>query len=136
LQHADFGLVQLYDPRQTPLKSSRSMASSRNFSIISVWNGTVQHVTVRCGGAERIVIEDVETDAVSSRTGVLRKRRFALSSPLRCLRWTENRFGVLSNPFPRPHRASERELRLTDLFALRAAHIIRAAACGSGAAAQ
>jgi C4-dicarboxylate-specific signal transduction histidine kinase len=73
----------------------------------------------------RIVIEDVQTDAqfaphrpIASAAGF----RAVQSTPL-FSRGGEI-LGMISTHFKRPHRPSERELRLTDLYAQRAAEMI------------
>jgi C4-dicarboxylate-specific signal transduction histidine kinase len=73
----------------------------------------------------RIVIEDIETDAP-----FVPHRHIALAAGFRAVQSTPlfsrggEILGMISTHFKHPHRPSERELRLTDLYARQAAEMI------------
>ena len=82
-----------------------------------------------CGRAlrqgERVLIEDVETDP-----GFAPHREIAARAGFRAVQSTVmfgssgEPLGMISTHFRQPHRPSERELRLTDLYARQAAEMI------------
>jgi PAS domain S-box-containing protein len=126
LQGADFGLVQLYDAeaRGLVIATQRNMRREflEHFSLVS-------DETSACGRALRtahpVVIEDVEMDPqfaphreVAARAGF----RAVQSTPLVSRAGVV--LGVVSTHFQRPHRPSEQELRLTDLYGRQAAEIV------------
>jgi len=126
IQQADFGNVQLYNPESHALE----IVSQRGFVAEFLdYFTAVENSSTACGRAmqsrSRIVIEDVQTDAqfaphrpIASAAGF----RAVQSTPL-FSRGGEI-LGMISTHFKRPHRPSDRELRLTDLYAQRAAEMI------------
>jgi signal transduction histidine kinase len=119
LQGAALGNIQLYDPATRTL----SIAVQRGFAAPFLARfGTVDAADpTACGralaGGQRVVIEDVEADpayaplrAVAAAAGY----RAVQSTPL--FGGDGRPVGMLSTHFPRPHRPSDRELRLTDLY--------------------
>jgi signal transduction histidine kinase len=126
IHHADFGNVQLWNPESHALE----IVSQRGFNAEFLeYFAAVNHAGSVCGRAmqsqSRIIIEDVQTDAqfaphrhIASAAGF----RAVQSTPL-CNRGGEI-LGVISTHFKHPHRPSERELRLTDLYARQAAEMI------------
>jgi signal transduction histidine kinase len=126
IQHADFGDVQLCNPESHALE----IVSQRGFNAEFLeYFAAVDHASTACGRAmqarSRIVIEDVQTDAQFAP-----HRRIARAAGFRAVQSTPlfNRggeiLGMISTHFKHPHRPSERELRLTDLYARQAAEMI------------
>lgn len=126
LQNADFGNVRLYNPETQALEIVAHHGLSeeflRYFSSVRAGSGT-------CGRAlqlgERVIVEDVQTDPsygalrdVIAATGY----RAVQATPLFTRRGEP--LGMISTHFRRPHRPSDRELRLTDLYARQAAEMI------------
>jgi DNA-binding CsgD family transcriptional regulator len=126
LQSADFGNVQLYDRRRRTL----GIVAQRGFRQDFLEHfDRVHEGQAACGRAlrrgERVVIEDVETApefephrAIAAAAGF----RAVQSTPM--FGSDGELLGVLSTHFRRPHRPSERELRLTDLYARQAGAMI------------
>jgi signal transduction histidine kinase len=126
IQHADFGNVQLCNPESHALE----IASQHGFNAEFLeYFSVVDHESAACGRAmqsrSRIIIEDVQTDAqfaphrpIASAAGF----RAVQSTPLFNRRGEI--LGMISTHFKHPHRPSERELRLTDLYARQAAEMI------------
>jgi PAS domain S-box-containing protein len=126
LQNADFGNIQLYDPERRALEIVVQRGFHQEFLE---YFENVRDIGAACGRAmelrERVVIEDVETDAefaphrhIAASVGF----RAVQSTPLFSRRG--NFLGMLSTHFRQPHRPSPRDLRLTDLYARHAAEII------------
>jgi PAS domain S-box-containing protein len=128
LQGADFGDVQLYDEANGTLKIVAHRGLTQEFLDHF---GTVDASDTSAGGlalksGARVIIEDVNTHPdyephrdIAASTGY----RGVQSTPL-CERKTGKLVGMLSTRFREPHRSSERELRLTDLYARQAADVI------------
>ena len=126
IQQADFGNVQLYNPESHALE----IVSQRGFNAEFLEHFTaVEHSSAACGRAmrsrSRIVIEDVETDEQFAP-----HRRIASAAGFRAVQSTPlfsrggDILGMISTHFKQPHRPSEHELRLTDLYARQAAEMI------------
>jgi PAS domain S-box-containing protein len=128
LQGADFGDVQLYAEATGTLK----IVAHRNVGqeFLDHFETVDASDTSACGlalrAAARIVIEDVNTHphyeshrGIAASTGY----RGVQSTPL-FDRSTGKPLGMLSTLFREPYRPSERELRLTDLYARQAADVI------------
>lgn len=127
LLDADFGNIQILDP----VKGVLRIAASRGFQTdfldhfreVSAGDGSV------CGqalqAAERIIVEDVDSDdrCVSIR-GIARSAgyRAVQSTPL--IGHSGNPLGMISTHFRDPHRPTEHEFRLLDLYARQAADFI------------
>jgi PAS domain S-box-containing protein len=126
LQNADFGNVQLYNPETQALEIVANHGLSTEFleyfSNVRAGNGS-------CGKAlhlrERVVVEDVLNDPgydalrdIAAATGY----RAVQSTPLFTRKGEP--LGMISTQFRQPHRPSDRELRLTDLYARQAAEMI------------
>jgi PAS domain S-box-containing protein len=126
LQNADFGNVQLYDRQSRTLEIVAQRGFREDFLE---YFGRVHEGRAGCGRAlqrsERVVIEDVETDP-----GFEPHRSIAAAAGFRGVQSTPmfgrdgEPLGMLSTHFRRPHRPSDRELRLTDLYARHAAEMI------------
>ena len=119
LHDADFGNVQIYDAAQGTLHTLAQRGFGPEF--VKRFEGTIDPASA-CGRAlaerRRIVIEDVELDpdfaplrALAAESGF----RAVQSTPL--LTHAGEALGVLSTHFRTPHRPSDAELRLTDLYA-------------------
>ena len=126
LQDADFGNVQLYNPRTQELEIVAQRGFGQDFLDHF---SAVNESSAACGralqSAERVIIEDVLTDpdfephrAIAASVGY----RAVQSTPL--FNRSGEPLGMISTHFRRPHRPLERELRLTDLYALQAAELI------------
>jgi PAS domain S-box-containing protein len=126
LQCADFGNVQLYNPRTQGLEIVAQRGFGQDFLDHF---SSADESGAACGRAlkraERVIIEDVLTDpdfaphrAIATSAGF----RAVQSTPL----FSRNGepLGIVSTHFRQPHRPSERELRLTDLYARQAAELI------------
>lgn len=126
LQSADFGSVQLYNSDSGALE----MVAHRNYPAdFAARFAQVRDGTTPCGQAmlrrARVVAEDVRTDpcyapnlAACEAVGL----RAAHATPL--FSRSGELLGVLSTQFRHPHRPSEHELRVTDLFTRQAAQLI------------
>lgn len=124
MQHADFGNVQLYNPvtRHLDIVVQRG----RDPGSLQAFGGSDETLCDRAiahGG--RVIIEDVEVDPAFAP-----RRAIAASAGFRAVQSTPlfasngEPLGVISTYFRRPHRPSERDLRLTDLYARQAAEMI------------
>jgi signal transduction histidine kinase len=126
IQHADFGNVQLCNTESHALEIAAQRGFDAEFldhfaavdDSRTAWGRAMQ-------SRSRIVIEDVQTDAlfaphrhIASAAGF----RGVQSTPL--FSRSGEILGVISTHFVHPHRPSETELRLTDLYARQAAEMI------------
>jgi signal transduction histidine kinase len=126
IQRADFGNVQLCDPESHVLKIAAQRGLNAEFLD---YFANVEDPTAACGRAmrsgSRVIIEDVQTDAQFAP-----HRHIALAAGFRAVQSTPlfdrggEFLGLISTHFRQPHRPSERELRLTDLYARQAAEMI------------
>jgi len=119
LLHADMGNIQLYDPQREVLEIAcqRGFASEYldYFRDVCVNMGTACSRALASG--QRVIIEDVQADPecaphaqIFAAAGV----RAMQSTPL--IGSQGQLLGVLSTHFRQPHRPSERELRMLDLY--------------------
>jgi PAS domain S-box-containing protein len=127
LQGADFGHVQLLNGQTGAL----DIVAQRGFDQLTFLDeaAAVQERKAPCGRAlerrARVVIEDVEADPECAPY-----RSVAAAAGFRAVQATPlfDRAGqplvVFSTHFRQPHRPTERELRLTDLYARQAAEVI------------
>jgi DNA-binding response OmpR family regulator len=126
LLNADFGTVQLSDSETRALK----IVAQRGFhqEFLDYFN-SVHEGTACCGTAfehrERVIVEDVLADpmfqphlTIVNAAGYRAVQSTPLSSHGGGL------LGIISTHFRRPHRPSQRELRLLDLYLRQAAEII------------
>jgi len=126
LQNADFGNVQLYNPQTQTLEIVAQRGFQQDFLD---YFSSVHEDSSACGRAlqrrERVIIEDVETD-----TAFEPHRQIAAAAGFRAVQSTPlfsrrgEPLGMISTHFRQPHRPSERELRLTDLYGVQAAELI------------
>jgi len=126
LLNADFGNVQLYDPDAGVLRIVAQQGFEQEF--LDYFDG-VRKGTASCGRAletqRRIVVEDVLADPSFTphmKIVATAGYRAVQSTPL--ISRSGEPLGMLSTHFRRPHRPSERDLRLLDLYARHAAEII------------
>jgi PAS domain S-box-containing protein len=119
LHNADFGNIQIHDPISKELR----IVAARNFNqefldyfrVVSAEDSSACGLALKAG--ERVIIEDVETDP-----DFAPHRHIAASAGYRAVQSTPmyvrsgEPLGMISTHFRQPHRSSERELRLTDLF--------------------
>jgi transcriptional regulator with GAF, ATPase, and Fis domain len=126
LQSADFGNVQLYNPQTQALE----IVAQRGFQPDFLDYFSTEREDGAAGGralqrGERVIIEDVQTD-----TAFEPHRPIAASAGFRAVQFTPllsrsgEPLGMLSTHFRQPHRPSERDLRLTDLYVVQAAELI------------
>ena len=126
LLNADFGNIQLYNPETQMLEIVAHRGFQQDF--LDYFSG-VQEEGAACGRAlrlhGRVIIEDVRTD-----TGFAPHRGIAASAGFRAVQSTPlfsrggEPLGMISTHFRQPHRPSEHELRLTDLYARQAVELI------------
>lgn len=126
LQNADFGNIQLYNPKIQALEMVAHHGFRKDFLHHFA---TVTDAASACGRAlklrQRVIIEDVSKDPVYQP-----HRAIALSAGYRAVQATPlfsrngEILGMISTHFRQPHRPLDRELRLTDLYARQAAEII------------
>lgn len=126
LQNADFGNVQLYNPQTGVLEIVAHRGFRQDF--LDHFR-SVHEDSAACGRTmqqrQRVIIEDVETDP-----GFKPHRQIAASAGFRAVQSTPlfsrhgEPLGIISTHFRETHRPSERELRLTDLYARQAAEMI------------
>jgi PAS domain S-box-containing protein len=126
LQNADLGNVQLYNPQTQTLEIVAQRGFQQDFLDYFT---SVHEDSSACGRAlqrrERVIIEDVETDAAFEP-----HRHIAAAAGFRGVQLTPlfsrsgEPLGMISTHFRQPHRPSERELRLTDLYVMQAAELI------------
>lgn len=119
VQRADFGNIQLYDPVTATLK----IAAQRGFSLafLQHFSAVDSNDMSTCGRAlrtwERVIIPDVEADPE-----YLPHRMIAAQEGYRAVQSTPIRgrdgtlMGVFSTHFRAPHRPTDRELQLTDIY--------------------
>ena len=126
LQGADFGDIQLYNPTTQALEIVAQRGFAKEF--LDYFNAA-QEGTGSCGKAllekQRVIVEDVQTDLLFEP-----HRKVVAAAGFRAVQSTPlfsrsgQPIGVLSTHFREPHRPSDRELQLTDLYAMQAAEII------------
>ncbi|MDB6012212.1 MAG: hybrid sensor histidine kinase/response regulator [Gammaproteobacteria bacterium] len=130
LMGADSGTVQFYDPDVEGLR----FVAQRGFEP-----QTLDSVGVICAGfhstcaralqtSARVVVEDFESDSASSQhraTAAALGYRAAQSTPLRDRNGAL--LGMITTHFRRPRKLSEAELRVIDIFAHEASHILERA---------
>ena len=126
LQSADFGNVQLYNPETRALEIVAQRGFRQDFLDHF---SSVRESGSACGQAlqrgERVIIEDVQTDP-----GFEPYRPIAASAGFRAVQSTPmfsrsgEPLGMISTHFRQPHRPSEHDLRVTDVYARQAADMI------------
>ncbi|WP_244470507.1 PAS domain-containing sensor histidine kinase [Microvirga vignae] len=127
LHGADFGNIQLFDDKTRTLRIAAQRGFQKpfldHFAEVDVAEGSA------CGMAlarrERVMIEDVETEpayAPSLQAAREAGYRAVQSTPL--FTPTGETLGMLSTHFRQPHRLSELDMRLTDIYARLAAEAI------------
>lgn len=127
LQHADFGTIQLYDPTNGVLR----LATQRGLSPTLFQKGATVDVdgVTPCARAirqgNRVIIKDVEKDRTFSPC-----RPLALQAGFRAVQSTPIRGhggalkGVISTYFRQPHRPSNKQLQVTDIYMRLVAELI------------
>jgi signal transduction histidine kinase/ActR/RegA family two-component response regulator len=127
LLDADRGTVQLYDENRGILRIVASVGFDRgfldHFKTVEAADNSVCALALKLG--QRVVAEDLATHPNFTELAPVADRfgfRAVQSTPLR---GSNGRIvGVLSTHWSQPHRPSERELRLLDLYAQHAARHI------------
>lgn len=126
LQDADFGHVQLYNLQTQALEIVAHRGFQQDFLE---YFGRVLDSTSACGRAlqqgERVIIEDVQTDPrFEPHRPIAASAGFCAVQSTPLFSRSGELLGMISTHFRRAHRPSERELRLTDLYARQAAEMI------------
>ena len=127
LLRADFGCVHLYD------RVSRKLEIVAHRGLDVTLLGRIADVELKQAAAsgraltqrQRVIVEDVEADTLYAPLRNIAAQigyRAVQSTPL--LDRNNELLGLLSTHFRRPHRPSDRELRLTDVYARQAADVI------------
>ncbi len=129
---ADFGKIQLYDPKDRMLRVAAQQGFKRRF--LDYFREVSAKDNAPCGralrGGRRIIIEDVEQDAAFAP-----HRDEARSAGFRALQSTPliahdgRPLGMISTHFRAPHRLSAVDLQSLDLYARQAADFIER--CGA-----
>jgi PAS domain S-box-containing protein len=128
LQGADLGDVQLYDEKTGSLEIVAQCGLGQDFldhfRTVTASDTSADGLALQKG--ERIIVEDVNADQLSAP-----HRQIAASTGYRAVQATpllhlagREPVGMLSTLFREPHRPTERDLRLTDLYARQAADVI------------
>lgn len=126
LQGADFGNVQLLDPERGGLV----IVAQRNFETPFLEHfAVVRADDCACGRAadvgHRIIIEDIEADeSFAPHRGVAREAGFRAVQSTPLISHRGELLGMLSTHFRKPHRPSDHELRLTDIYVQQAARML------------
>jgi PAS domain S-box-containing protein len=128
LQRADFGIVQLFNNETATLSIAAHRGVGKDFleHFRTVDASDASACGLALNSGERILVENVDEDQryaehrpIARATGY----RATQSTPM-FDRARGRPVGMLSTLFRQPHRASVRELRLTDLYAQQAADVI------------
>jgi len=124
---ADKGNVQLYDEREHALKMVTHIGFNQAF--LDDFKSVPAGDSV-CGAAleqrQRVIMEDASTDARFAHLAPVFASYGFVSAQATPLCSREGKvIGVLSTHWGRPHRPSERELRLLDLYAQQAQWVIQ-----------
>ncbi|HEY2593731.1 MAG TPA: PAS domain-containing protein, partial [Chloroflexota bacterium] len=130
LQGADFGVVQLFDDENATLSIVAHRGVGKEF--LEHFRTVDASDTSACGrslkAGECVLVENVDKDQRYAE-----HRQIARATGYRAVQSTPmydrargRPVGMLSTLFRRAHRASARELRLTDLYALQATDVISA----------
>jgi PAS domain S-box-containing protein len=124
--HADFGKVLLYDPKSGALR----IAAQRGFrqEFLDYFN-VVREGTLASGLAlqrrERVIVEDVTLEPLfAPHLEIVAAAGFRAVQSTPLVSRSGEPLGVISTHSRQPHRPSERELRLVDLYARQAAEMI------------
>ena len=126
LHHSDFGYVQLYDSENQMLEIVVQRGFRQNFLD---YFGRLKDEGTSCRRAlrlgRRVIIEDVMTDPqFESHRAIAASAGFRAVQSTPFLSGNGDPLGVTSTHFREPHRPSEQELRLTDLYARQASQLI------------
>jgi PAS domain S-box-containing protein len=127
LLKADFGNIQLYDPNTKNLRIVAQRGFKQDFLdyFECVRLGDQSACSQAMQRGERVVIEDIEADpsyaphrAIAASAGY----RAVQSTPL--LSRSGELLGMLSTHFHQPHRPTERDMRVLDLYTRQVADLI------------
>lgn len=126
LLNADFGNVQLYNPKTQALEIVAQRGFGQEFLD---YFRSAQEGTGACGTAllrgERIIVEDVRTDpSFAPHLEIAAAAGFVAVQSTPLLTRSGAPLGMISTHFRKTHRPSELELRFTDLYARQAAEMI------------
>jgi PAS domain S-box-containing protein len=119
LERADMGLLSIYVAEKGLLELGASLGFDQNFLKI------VEHMPIGSGACgtcfregRRVIVEDVEADSLfAPYRDVARQAGFRAVHATPLVTRSGVVVGVISTHFRRPHRPSDRELRLIDLCA-------------------
>jgi PAS domain S-box-containing protein len=126
LQGADFGNLQLYKPDTQTLEIIAHRGFQQDFLN---YFGRVHEGSAAGGRAlqrwERVIIEDVQTDPdYEPHRQIAAAAGFRAVQSIPLFSRSGELLGMISTHFREPHRPSEIELRLTDLYARQAAEVV------------
>jgi PAS domain S-box-containing protein len=126
LLNADFGNVQLYNPKTRALEVVARRGCGQEFLE---YLNSVQEGTASCGTAllrgERVIVEDVRTDpSFAPHLEIVTAAGFLAVQSTPLFSRSGEPLGIISTYFRKTHRPSELELRFTDLYARQAAEMI------------
>jgi PAS domain S-box-containing protein len=126
LQSADFGIIQPYNPKSQALEIVTHSGFRQGFlDPLSSMHESEAAWGCALSRGEPVIIEDILTDADFEP-----HRPIAASAGFRAVQFTPlfsrncEPLGMISTHFRQPHRPSERDLRLKDLYARQAAEMI------------
>jgi PAS domain S-box-containing protein len=126
LQHADMGMLMLYNREQDSLSTVASIGFTDEYLDLV---GIVPAGSGACGTAiaerHRVIIEDVGADpafALYLQAAQLAGYRAVYSTPLLAL--NGDIIGTIATYFRAPHRPSDRDIRLVELYAHQATELI------------
>ncbi|MBW4499368.1 MAG: PAS domain S-box protein [Scytonema hyalinum WJT4-NPBG1] len=125
LLQADMGNLQIYDQQEPSLKIVAQFGFKQEF--LDFCSATAEEALCGISMRERrrVIVGDIQTDPRFEHLRLIAEKagyRAVQSTPL--FGHSGEILGVLSTHFRHPHRPSERELRLLDLYARQAAQLI------------
>jgi PAS domain S-box-containing protein len=125
LLHADMGNLQIYEPQEQSLKIVAQFGFKQEFLDFCSVTAEEALCGISMRERRRVIVEDIQTDPRFEHLRLIAEKggyRAVQSTPL--FSHSGEILGVISTHFRHPHRPSERELRLLDLYARQAAQLI------------
>jgi PAS domain S-box-containing protein len=124
---ADKGNIQIYDEQEKALKIVTSVGFNQDF--LDYFKSVPVGFSATCGAAlerrERVIVEDVFADPVfADLRSVFASHGLVAVQSTPLFSHDGELYGMLSTHWRKPHRPSERELWLLDLYAQQAARVI------------
>lgn len=127
LQRADFGNIQIIDETTGRLR----IVGHKGFDADFLHYFSTVDESAACGQAlqrgQRVIVEDTETDeSYAAHQAIAKKAGYRAVQSTLLRDSTGHIVGALSTHFKNPHRPSDEELQLTDLYASHAGNVIAA----------